>query len=190
MAAGAEADTLAMLPLHALDLSFEQQEKFELWGIRSFADLAALPESELIARLGARAREWQAMARGAASHAFQPIEAAFALQEVYEFDTPVEQEEGLLFIAARMLDCLVDRAMVHALALAALSAELVLEGAPIANLVRASRTALAGQEVFAEAIADGVGRPPSAGCGARDDVVRRARQDQQSADGTVCSADA
>ena len=29
--AGAEADTLALLPLHALDLSFEQQEKFELW---------------------------------------------------------------------------------------------------------------------------------------------------------------
>jgi protein ImuB len=134
VAAGAEADTLALLPLHALDLSFEQQEKFELWGIRSFADLAALPEAELIARLGARAREWQAMARGAASHTFQPIEAAFALREVYEFDTPVEQEEGLLFIAARMLDCLVDRAMAHALALASLTAELVLEGAPSQSL--------------------------------------------------------
>jgi len=134
VAMGAEAETLAHLPLKALELSFEQQEKFEMWGIRSFANLAALPESELIARLGARAREWQAMARGVASHAFQPIEADFALREVYEFDTPVEQEEGLLFIAARMLDCLVDRASTHALALASLTAELVLEGASTQSL--------------------------------------------------------
>jgi protein ImuB len=105
-----------------------------MWGIRSFADLAALPESELISRLGARAREWQAMARGAAGHTFQPIEATFVLREVYEFDTPVEQEEGLLFMAARMLDCLVDRAMAHALALATLTAELELEGAQTQSL--------------------------------------------------------
>jgi protein ImuB len=37
-------------------------------------------------------------------------------------------------MAARMLDCLVDRAMAHALALAAVSAELVLEGAPSQTL--------------------------------------------------------
>ena len=89
----AEADTLALLPLHALDLSFEQEEKFELWGIRSFADLAAVPESELIARLGARAREWQVMAwRG--KPRFPAHRSSLRAAEVYEFDTHVLEDSN------------------------------------------------------------------------------------------------
>ena len=144
VAAGSEAETLARLPLHALELTAEQRETFEIWGIRSFADLARLPEAELVARLGAQARDWRAMALGQARHAFQPIAAAFTLHEAYEFDTPVEQQEGLLFLAARMIDCLVDRAMAHALALASLRLELVLEGAAMHSI--AVRPALPSQE--------------------------------------------
>jgi len=144
VAAGSEAATLAHLPLHALDLSEDEEDKFALWGIHNFSDLAALPESALIARLGSRAQRWRDLARGAASHTFQPIEAAFALREVYEFDSPVEQEEGLLFMAARMLDCLLERASSHALALASLTIELVLEAAPAQSLL--VRPALASQE--------------------------------------------
>jgi protein ImuB len=78
--------------------------------------------------LGAEAREWRALARGAARHTFQPLEADFALREFYEFDSPVEQMDGLLFIAARMIDCLVERAAGHALSLASLGVEMKLEG--------------------------------------------------------------
>lgn len=84
------------------------------------------------------------MARGVARHTFQPIEAAFALREVYEFDSPVEQEEGLLFLAGRMVQYLLERASAHALALASLTVDLMLEGAPMHSL--AVRPALPSQE--------------------------------------------
>jgi protein ImuB len=123
-----EAASIAKLPLSALNLAENPRETFALWGIRTLGELAALPEVELIARLGAEAREWRSMAHGAARHAFQPIESAFTLRELYEFDSPVEQMDGLLFIAARMIDCLVERAAAHALSLASLAVEMQLEG--------------------------------------------------------------
>jgi protein ImuB len=126
--AGEEAVSVAKLPLSALDLSENPRETFAVWGIRTLAELAALPEVELVTRLGAETRDWRALARGAARHTFRPIEAAFALREFYEFDSPVEQMEGLLFIASRMIDCLVERAGGHALSLASLSVEMKLEG--------------------------------------------------------------
>jgi protein ImuB len=126
--AGEEATSLAKLPLSALGLAENPRETFAVWGIRTLGELAALPEVELITRLGAEAREWRALARGAARHTFQPIEADFTLREFYEFDSPVEQMDGLLFIAARMIDCLTERAAGHALSLASLGVEMKLEG--------------------------------------------------------------
>lgn len=126
--AGEEAVSVAKLPLSALDLVENPCETFAVWGIRTLAELAALHEVELVTRLGAEARDWRALARGAACHTFQPIEATFALREFYEFDSPVEQMEGLLFIASRMIDCLVERAGGHALSLASLGVEMKLEG--------------------------------------------------------------
>ena len=126
--AGEETASLTNLPLSALDLAENPRETFAVWGIRTLGELAALPEVELVTRLSAEAREWRALARGVARHTFQPIEADFALREFYEFDSPVEQMDGLLFIAARMIDCLVERAAVHALSLASLGVEMKLEG--------------------------------------------------------------
>jgi protein ImuB len=126
--AGEEAAALAKLPLRALDFAENPREIFAVWGIRTLSELAALPEVELVTRLGAEAREWRALARGVARHTFQPIEADFTLREFYEFDSPVEQMDGLLFIVARMIDCLTERAVGHALSLASLSVEMKLEG--------------------------------------------------------------
>ena len=126
--AGEEAVSLAKLPLNALGLAENPQETFAVWGIRTLGELAALPEDELVARLGAEARDWRALARGDARHTFQPIESAFTLREFYEFDSPVEQMEGLLFLAARMIDCLTERATGHAFSLASLGVEMKLEG--------------------------------------------------------------
>jgi protein ImuB len=125
---GEEASSLAKLPLNALKLEENPRETFAVWGIRTLGELAALPETELVTRLGMEAREWRALAKGVAPHIFRPIEAAFELREFYEFDSPVEQMDGLLFLAARMIDCLIERAANHALSLASLGAEMRLEG--------------------------------------------------------------
>lgn len=90
--------------------------------------MAALPEAEIVVRLGSQARTWKALARGAAAHLFRPIEPALALKEFCEFDTPLEQSDALLFIGARMIDCLITRATARALALSTLTVEMKLEG--------------------------------------------------------------
>ena len=71
---------------------------------------------------------WRALACGIATHTFQPIEPALALEEFCEFETPVEQMDSLLFMGARMIDCLVARAGARALALASLTVRMKLEG--------------------------------------------------------------
>jgi hypothetical protein len=63
-----------------------------------------------------------------AAHTFQPIEEEFCLKEFCDFDTPVDQIDSLLFIGARMIDCLAARAATHALSLASLVVEMKLAG--------------------------------------------------------------
>jgi protein ImuB len=126
--AGEEARALEKLPIDSLALTEEHRETFALWGIRTLGELAALPEVELVKRLGAAASDWRALAHGSARHTFQPIEPTFALKEFYDFETPVEQLDSLLFIGARMIDCLVARAVGRALSLASLTIYIGLEG--------------------------------------------------------------
>ncbi len=127
IAEGEEASALASLPIAALELTEEQTETFILWGIGTLGELAAAPEAELVARLGDEARTWSALARGTAAHVFEPIEPSLSLEEFCEFEMPVEQADALLFIGARMIDCLVTRAATRALALASLTARMKLE---------------------------------------------------------------
>jgi protein ImuB len=141
---GDEAIALGKLPLTVLGLENDPAETFAIWGIRTLADLAALPETELIARLGQQAVEWRNLALGALPHTFQPIEAGFSLEEFCAFETPVEQIDSLLFIGARMIDCLATRAATHALSLASLSIEMKLEGGR--SYQRTIRPALATQD--------------------------------------------
>lgn len=117
---GQEAAALGKLPLDALDLPADKAETFAIWGIRTLGELAALPESDLVARLGPQAVEWRSLALGALPHTFQPIEPEFSLKESCEFEHPVEQTDSLLFAGARMIDCLAARATARALSLASL----------------------------------------------------------------------
>jgi protein ImuB len=82
----------------------------------------------LVKRLGAAASDWRALAQGVARHTFQPIEPDFVLKEFYDFESPVEQLDSLLFIGARMIDCLVARAVGRALSLASLAVNMEIEG--------------------------------------------------------------
>jgi len=122
-----EASALAKQSIASLDLEEEPSETFALWGIGTLGELAALPEVELMTRLGPNAQTWRSLARGAHSHMFKPIEAAFTLREFCEFETPVEQIDSLLFMGARMIDCLVARAADRALSLSLLTAKMRLE---------------------------------------------------------------
>ena len=128
IAVGEEAQALARLPVGSLGLTEEVAETFALWGIRTLGELAALPEVELVARLGQAARVWRGLALGTASHAFQPMEAEFALKEFCDFETPVEEMESLLFVGGRMVDCLAGRAAGRALSLASVSLHFELAG--------------------------------------------------------------
>ena len=125
--AGEEATALASLPIESLNLPDNHAEAFALWGIRTLGELAALPKVELITRLGERAGVWRDLALGVHPHTFQPIEQEFQLTEFCEFEAPLEQIESLLFMCARMINCLVKRAASRALSLAQLTASMKLE---------------------------------------------------------------
>ena len=140
IAPGNEGPTLAPLPLNVLDISSEHAETFALWGIRTLGALAALPEKELIARIGQEGRRLRQLARGELPHHFVPYEAAFELQERMELDTPVEQLDSLLFVLGVMLEQLTVRATARVLALASVTIALSLEGG--ATHVRTVRPAL------------------------------------------------
>jgi protein ImuB len=135
-----ERKALAPLPLNVLYVSREQSETFALWGIRTLGALAALPEKELIARIGQDGRRLRQLASGELPHHFVPHEAAFELQEHMELDTPIEQLDSLLFVLGVLLEQLTVRATTRVLALASVTITLSLEGVTVH--VRTIRSAL------------------------------------------------
>jgi protein ImuB len=128
IAPGGEAAALASLPLSVLDHTETQAETFALWGIHTLGMLAALPEKELIARMGQESKRLQQLARGELPHLFQPVEAAFLLEEKMELDSPVELLDSLLFVVGVMLDQLILRAKARIFALASVTIVLTLDG--------------------------------------------------------------
>ena len=134
---GEEATALAALPVTVLDLTESQAETFALWGIHTLGMLAALPEQDLIARIGQDGKRLRQLSRGELPHLFQPVEPPFALAETLELDAPVELLESLLFVAGVMLDQLILRARSRILALAAVTISLMLDtGATHTRTVR------------------------------------------------------
>ncbi len=128
VAAGEEAAALASLPLAVLDLDEEQAETFMLWGIRTLGMLAALPEKDLVARMGQAGKLLSQRVRGELPHLFQPVQPQFTLSERMELDSPVELLDSLLFVLGAMLDQLIVRAKARIVALAAVTVTLELDG--------------------------------------------------------------
>ncbi|HEV2619054.1 MAG TPA: DNA polymerase Y family protein [Acidobacteriaceae bacterium] len=126
---GAEAASLASLPLSVLDLTEIQAEIFALWGIHTFGMLAALPENNLISRMGQDGKRLRQLARGELPHLFQPLELPFTLEERMELDTPIDLLESLLFGLNIMLGQLILRARARVLALASVTITLALDSA-------------------------------------------------------------
>jgi protein ImuB len=138
--AGEEAAALASLAPGVLDLTEEQAETFDLWGIRTLGMLAVLPERELLARMGQSGKHLLQLARGEMPHLFQPVEPVFTLAEQMELDSPVEILDSLMFVISVMLDQLILRAKDRVLAIASVTVTLTLEGR--ATHVRTVRPAL------------------------------------------------
>jgi protein ImuB len=126
--AGAEARALAALPLTVLDVTEKQAATFRLWGISTLGMLAALPEKDLIARMGQAGKRLRQLAHGELPHLFQPIEPVFTLEERMELDAPLEDLEALLFVIAVLLDQLIARAKARIFALATVTVTLFLDG--------------------------------------------------------------
>jgi protein ImuB len=126
--AGEERTALASLPLAVLSLTEKQAATFSLWGIHTLGMLAALPEKELIARMGQAGKRLRQLARGEMPHLFQPVEPVFALEERMELDSPVELLDALLLVVNVMLEQLIFRAAARILTLASVTITLTLEG--------------------------------------------------------------
>ncbi len=127
---GYEADVLAPLPLRVLELEPEQRETFASWGIRTLGQLAGLPQTALIARVGEVGRQLQSLSRGDYDHLLTPVEPAAdaVLSESTELEHPVDLLEPLLFLISRMLEQIFRRAATRALAIAQVETRLVLDG--------------------------------------------------------------
>ncbi len=124
---GKEGWALETLPVAVLRLEDEMRERFAIWGVRTLGELAALPETALIARVGQTGKALRLRARGELPYFMQPVEEEFRLEEVVELDEPVETLEPLLFLIHSMLELLLNRAMGRALALASVTVRLALE---------------------------------------------------------------
>ena len=128
VASGEESSALSFLPLTVLDLADTQLETFASWGIYRLGELAALPEKELISRMGQEGKRLRQIAWGSLPHLFQPVEPPFRLEDRLELDSPLDVLESLLFGIAMMLDQLIARVSARVLALAYVTVTLELEG--------------------------------------------------------------
>jgi protein ImuB len=126
---GDEAKFLASLPVSLLAPSEEIAETLARWGIRTFRDLAVLPDLGVAARLGEEGVRLQQLARGEHERPLVPVEAALRFEEEMELEYPVELLEPLLFVLARLLGDVCRRLEEHALAAIAWRVRLQLENA-------------------------------------------------------------
>jgi protein ImuB len=79
------------------------------WGLRTLGDLAALPSSELSARLGQHGLRWQKWARGEEMQPLVPAGVAEQFEESLDLEWPIDGLEPLSFVLARLLEPLCER---------------------------------------------------------------------------------
>jgi protein ImuB len=137
IAEGTEAERMGNLPLDVLfpELTSPEPsgevarllETFDLWGVRNFRALCALPEVALSQRLGQHGVRLQQLARGAISRTLVPVEPPLIFEEAMELDHPLVLLEPLAFLLAHLLDQLCARLAARALAAQELRLQLKLD---------------------------------------------------------------
>ncbi len=129
---GKEGDFLASLPVHLLSLALQESDckllsTFSQWGIRTLGELAALPEEELVARLGQTGLRLQKMARGQDTEPFQSYVEELHFEESQELEWTLDSLESLTFILGRILEQLCARLQNYGLAVDSLHLVLQLD---------------------------------------------------------------
>ncbi len=128
---------LGPLPVTLLPCDSRMLAILSRWGIRTLGQLAALPDTALVSRLGQQGRRMQSLARGEADHLLIPEEEAFTLAVTTALDSPVEVLDSLLFVLSPMLETILTQAMERAYAIRSLQLTLLLErGEPHAIGIR------------------------------------------------------
>ncbi|TLD69423.1 DNA polymerase Y family protein [Phragmitibacter flavus] len=103
------AKLLQHLPLSVLKPSREVMEVLRLWGIRTLAQLAALPRAEMALRLGQEGLWLWDLCRGGRGRLLKRVCPVVGYREEVELEHPVECLEPLLFLLRRLLDDLCGR---------------------------------------------------------------------------------
>ena len=118
---------LAKLPVSALRPPADLASLLHLWGVRTLAQLTALPRAEVAARLGLEgARLWD-IASGGRERLLRRVSPGVRYREEMDLEHPVEALEPLLFLMRRMLDGLCLRLAGAWLAAAAIVVDLRFE---------------------------------------------------------------
>ena len=124
---GDEAHALAALPLDVLKLHEEYAERFEVWGINTLGELAALPETALISRMGQSGKELRLKARGELQYLLEPVIDESLYEETLELEAATDTLEPLLFVLNPMLEQLCERVIGRGLAFASVTVEFGLD---------------------------------------------------------------
>jgi protein ImuB len=113
---GREAEALAPLPLTLLTQDPRLLETFVHWGLRTFRDLAALPEEGLAERLGVEGVRLRMLVRGEASRPLRLDKDDSNFEESMELEHPLKLLEPLSFLLSRQLNDICARLQSHGLA--------------------------------------------------------------------------
>lgn len=130
IAAGQEAAVLGPLPLNLLPGTAQTAELLHLWGLRTFADLAALPPPGVAARLGDEGIQLQRLARGEGMRQLRPLEDPLLFEAELEPDYPLEVLDALSFVLSRLLHEVCAQLSSRALSTNQITVRLTLERGP------------------------------------------------------------
>jgi protein ImuB len=99
-----EADLLGTLPVHVLPAESELIQTLDRWGIRTLAELAALPELGFIARFGDAGERILRLARGETHRSLRVMTPPENYQRRIELEHPQRLLEPLLFVISSLLN--------------------------------------------------------------------------------------
>jgi protein ImuB len=101
---GEEMRYLGSLPLDCLSLDAGIWKTLDRWGLRTFEDLACLPEDGLHDRLGDAGVRLQRMARGVLGRPLKPFIEETIYEQRIELDDALELLEPILFLLTQFLN--------------------------------------------------------------------------------------
>lgn len=124
---GREREAVAELPVGVVGLSREAAETLRRWGIGTLGRLAALPQGEVVLRLGAAgARAWN-LAAGEDEASLVPTPQPDEPEEEVELEYPLYEVEPLLFVLRGALDRVAARLAARGVVFGAVALRLRLE---------------------------------------------------------------